>query len=60
MRSTPTGVSPANAAEIELVRALVLASARLMDEALESLRRAQDAWRRNRFDDAGDSSRSCG
>ncbi|HEX5195254.1 MAG TPA: CHAT domain-containing protein [Solirubrobacteraceae bacterium] len=46
-----TDVSPANAAEIELVRALVLASARLMDEALESLRRAQDTWRRVGFDD---------
>jgi CHAT domain-containing protein len=46
-----TDVSPANAAEIELVRALALASARLMDEALESLRCAQEAWRRNRFDD---------
>jgi predicted negative regulator of RcsB-dependent stress response len=46
-----TDVSPTNVAEIELVRALVLASARLTDEALESLRRAQDAWRRVRFDD---------
>jgi CHAT domain-containing protein len=45
-------VSPANAAEIELVRALVLASARLMDEALDSLRRAEDGWRRQRFDDS--------
>jgi CHAT domain-containing protein len=44
-------VSPLNAAEIEQVRALVLASARLMDEALESLGRAQHAWRRVRFDD---------
>jgi hypothetical protein len=44
-------VSPANATEIELIRALVLASARLMDEALISLRRAQEVWRRRRFDD---------
>jgi tetratricopeptide (TPR) repeat protein len=44
-------VSPANAAEIELIRALVLASARLMDEALDSLRRAHETWRRQRFDD---------
>ena len=46
-----TDVTPPNVAEIELVRALVLASARLMEEALESLRRAQDVWRRVRFDD---------
>jgi len=46
-----TDVSPTNVAEIELVRSLVLASARLTDEALDSLRRAQDAWQRVRFDD---------
>jgi hypothetical protein len=45
-------VSPANAAEIELVRALVLASARLTDEAQETLRRAETGWRRRRFDDS--------
>jgi CHAT domain len=44
-------VSPANAAEIEFLRGLVLASARLMDEALTSLRHAQEASRRQRFDD---------
>jgi predicted negative regulator of RcsB-dependent stress response len=44
-------VSPANAAEIELLRAPVLASARLMDEALQSLRHADAMWRRQRFDD---------
>jgi predicted negative regulator of RcsB-dependent stress response len=44
-------VSPANAAEIEFLRGLVLASARLMDEALASLRHAQEASLRQRFDD---------
>jgi hypothetical protein len=44
-------VSPANAAEIEMVRALVLASARLMDEALDALRRAREISRRVHYDD---------
>jgi tetratricopeptide (TPR) repeat protein len=44
-------VSPANAAEIEMVRALMLASARLMDEALDALRRAHEISRQVQYDD---------
>jgi hypothetical protein len=44
-------VSPANAAEIEIVRALVLATARLMGEALDALRRANEISRRVQFDE---------
>lgn len=44
-------VSPADAAEIEMVRALMLASARLMDEALDALRRAHEMSRQVQYED---------
>ena len=50
----PDRVAPANVGDLEMLRARVLAAARVMDEALRALQRAQTVWRRKRTDDPDD------
>jgi hypothetical protein len=47
-------VAPANVCDLEMLRAEVLAAARVMDEALRALERAQAIWRRRRIDHPDD------
>ncbi len=50
----PDHLAPANLSDLEMLRAEVLAAARVMDEALTALARAQAVWRRRRTDDPDD------
>jgi tetratricopeptide (TPR) repeat protein len=50
----PEHVAPANVCDLEMLRAEVLAAARVMDEALRALERAQAVWRRRRIDNPDD------
>ena len=46
----PEQVAPYNVGDLEMLRAEVLAAARVMDEALQALERSQVVWRRRRTD----------
>ena len=50
----PERLAPANVCDLEMLRAQVLAAARVMDEALRALERAQVVWRRRRIDNPDD------
>jgi hypothetical protein len=50
----PERLAPANVCDLEMLRAQVLAAARVMDEALRALERAQVVWRRRHIDNPDD------
>jgi hypothetical protein len=50
----PEHVAPYNVGDLEMLRAEVLAAARVMDEALQALERSQVVWRRRRTDHPDD------
>jgi tetratricopeptide (TPR) repeat protein len=47
----PERLAPGNVCDLEMLRAEVLAAARVMDEALRALQRAQAVWRRRGIED---------